>query len=203
MDGKDCEVGIPIVKCLALTPGVEWTRILGEFSWLSKASRPGVAGISFMTKVGGPLLPLALFSPFILVSLCTVERVVRTCEWGGERTFQSGRSGGTGIWKISRLTRGQTQDCGQSLRKGWVRASWGVRSRESRRVVKGLLRKDRLEGQSRRRRAKWRWQDAIGWSAVGRSLAKRQDRPHSGLESGVGRCLSQNLIIGLGDGGRG
>ena len=27
--GKDCEVGIPIVKGLVPTPGVEWTRALG------------------------------------------------------------------------------------------------------------------------------------------------------------------------------
>ena len=32
VEGKDCEVGIPIVKCLISPPGVEFTRILGEFS---------------------------------------------------------------------------------------------------------------------------------------------------------------------------
>ena len=46
-----------------------------------------MAGISFMTRVGGPL-PFVLFSPFILVSLSTVERV-RGREREGELACQS------------------------------------------------------------------------------------------------------------------
>jgi hypothetical protein len=72
--GKDCEVGMPMVNGLVPTPGVEWTRVLGELIWLSMASRPGVAGISFMTTVG----PFAIFSPFILVSLCVTWAVQMT-----------------------------------------------------------------------------------------------------------------------------
>ena len=75
----------------------------------------------------------------------------------GRWTHESVKS----VRKISRLTRGRTQDCGQSSRKGRVRASCGLGSRESRRVVRGLLRKDRLEGQSRRRRAKDVWEVAV------------------------------------------
>ena len=51
-----------------------------------------------MTKVGG-LLPSVLFSPFILVSHSTVERV-RVREWEGELTGQSSRSDGAELWKI-------------------------------------------------------------------------------------------------------
>ena len=75
MGGKDCEVGIPIDNGLGPTPGVEWTRALGELSWLSIASRPGVAGISFMTKMLGTPSPLVIFFPFILVHFLSRKRL--------------------------------------------------------------------------------------------------------------------------------